>query len=453
MFSPAIRQEAALARSGPGDSKFVLFGGIDTSSAIPPIWFADTWIYDGGDMSWTEVFPPTSPSPRWGHVMAYDSDRERVILFGGRSELNTALGDCWEFDGLNWTQLFFDESPAPRAEAGMVYDPQRNTVVLHGGSDGAPIPMVIHEDTWSLGGDPLRWSLESPAQSGPAVFAPFMSYDELAQRVLLYGGLEENPAGPGFGIPRGGMWEWDGSGWTRLTTQNSPGPLGNAQGAYHAGLNRTLVFSGLGPVGRTSDTYLFDYSTKEWTRSVTNMTPIKRIGAAAAYDPERARILMHAGKAITGELGDTWEFGRGVATAADYGSACAGAGQSPRLSRVGGSVPVSGRLYEIRVENLDPEVDSVLLLIGFSVTRFGPFDLPIDLGPLGFSNLAGCKILTSCEYCRSFAVDGKSSIDLSIQIPGDAGLLGRHFFCQAIGLDAGFAIQGLTQGLRNVVGS
>ena len=56
--------------------RVVLFGGYGDSGGL-----ADTWEWDGS--TWVERTPATSPPARSGHAMAYDSQRGRVVLFGG----------------------------------------------------------------------------------------------------------------------------------------------------------------------------------------------------------------------------------------------------------------------------------------------------------------------------------------------------------------------------------
>ena len=37
--------------------------------------------------------------------MAYDSQRGRIVLFGGSNSITGALGDTWEWDGATWTPM------------------------------------------------------------------------------------------------------------------------------------------------------------------------------------------------------------------------------------------------------------------------------------------------------------------------------------------------------------
>ena len=47
----------------------------------------------GPAQDWTQIKPSTSPSARSDHAMAYDSARQRTVLFGGSSSAGE-LGVC-----------------------------------------------------------------------------------------------------------------------------------------------------------------------------------------------------------------------------------------------------------------------------------------------------------------------------------------------------------------------
>lgn len=107
---------------------------------------ADTWRWRAG--SWRRA-PLAGPDPRTFPVMAYDSVRDEVVLFGGRFESSDGhlrrLGDTWEWDGERWPWVS-TTGPSPRSGAAMAYHPGLEAVVLFGGS-GGPLG-----DTWSWNG-------------------------------------------------------------------------------------------------------------------------------------------------------------------------------------------------------------------------------------------------------------------------------------------------------------
>src|SRR5690606_7562385 len=119
----------------------LLFGGTDHTGNV-----ADTWLFDGAQ--WVHLEPATNPSPRYGHALASDAKRERIVLFGGDSS-SGERNDTWEWDGTKWINVTPDPevspSPPPRFDHALAYDSDRNVVVLFGGRtrDGQPF-----NDTW-----------------------------------------------------------------------------------------------------------------------------------------------------------------------------------------------------------------------------------------------------------------------------------------------------------------
>jgi hypothetical protein len=135
----------------------VMFGGVRPTGLL-----SDTWEWDGS--AWNEVVIP-GPQARYGHAMAYDPDRQVVVLFGGQfgSDFGEGvLGDTWEYDGSAWTQAPIS-GPSARTFVKMVYDSNRRRMVLFGGYDGTQ--MVA--DTWELVDGPITGVGETESPSGP----------------------------------------------------------------------------------------------------------------------------------------------------------------------------------------------------------------------------------------------------------------------------------------------
>jgi hypothetical protein len=136
-FSVAYDEERA---------KLVLFGGNLVDGIFRP--GGDTWGWDG--QVWQQL-SDIGPSPRYGAAMAYDSARKRVVLFGGLANEGGASalkGDTWTWDGALWEQLE-DMGPSPRQGAAMAYDRDRDRMVLFGGTTFKPGGDC--RDTWELG--------------------------------------------------------------------------------------------------------------------------------------------------------------------------------------------------------------------------------------------------------------------------------------------------------------
>lgn len=86
----------------------------------------DTWEYDGS--VWTRV-ADTGPEPRMGCGIVYNG--KTMLLFGGKND-TTFFKNTWEWDGKHWTQRQ-DIGPAARAFAALAYDSTRQRAVLFGG--------------------------------------------------------------------------------------------------------------------------------------------------------------------------------------------------------------------------------------------------------------------------------------------------------------------------------
>ena len=94
----------------------------------------DTWEYNG--INWIKILTNDSPPPRWAHALAYDPLREKTILFGGYGQNypdGGALDDTWEYDGENWNVINTTSAPAAREQHILVYDGNLQKALLFGG--------------------------------------------------------------------------------------------------------------------------------------------------------------------------------------------------------------------------------------------------------------------------------------------------------------------------------
>jgi Galactose oxidase, central domain len=91
----------------------------------------DAWAWNGKWKAVTDM----GPSPRIEMSIAYDRDRGRVVVFGGAtvpSSKDPFLNDTWEWDGKLWRQVQ-DMGPSRRCSTAMAYDVDRKRIVLFGG--------------------------------------------------------------------------------------------------------------------------------------------------------------------------------------------------------------------------------------------------------------------------------------------------------------------------------
>ena len=93
----------------------------------------DTWEWDATN-GWKKITVSNAPAARMCHAMAYDSERDKTVMYGGTTGFGkTAFDETWEWGGSNWKQIKTATGPGELCEAAMVYDGRRKTIVLFGG--------------------------------------------------------------------------------------------------------------------------------------------------------------------------------------------------------------------------------------------------------------------------------------------------------------------------------
>mgnify|MGYP001563435487 CR=1 FL=1 len=169
--------------------KVILFGGYNTTTSTC---LNDTWEWDG--TNWTQLFPATSPPPRNLFAMVYDSARQRMVFFGGTNPNITpgTYDDTWEWDGTNWTKVISATKLEQRYEQGMAYDSFRQKVVMYGGVGstweanytGLPGWQYDRLPVWEYDG--LNWTPIFPATSPGSRSSAVIVYDDINQRVIMW---------------------------------------------------------------------------------------------------------------------------------------------------------------------------------------------------------------------------------------------------------------------------
>src|SRR5258708_26212320 len=89
-------------------ARMLLFGAFNLFGLMLP----ETWEYDG--TSWIQEHPATSPSPRTGPGLAFDSSRWRSALFVGHDPNIGRVADPWEWHVSHCTQLATSVAPYSR---------------------------------------------------------------------------------------------------------------------------------------------------------------------------------------------------------------------------------------------------------------------------------------------------------------------------------------------------
>lgn len=245
---PAPRSSHAMAWHA-GLEQVVLLGGVEAVSRGQ--WM---WAWDG--VNWS-VLDTIGPGDRGHFGFAYDAGRDRLVLHGGltaypdRTRDPLRHGDTWEWDGSVWRAIA-SEGPGVRDHTAMAYDPEREVVVLFGG--GRPDQTLL-ADTWSWDGDSWR----QVASDGPPARATHrLVWDDRRRVLVLFGGW-------GADGLLADTWTWDGTAWTEIGA-DAPGPAPRfaSRMAFDAGRGEIVLFGGRGDAGDFDDTWIWDGAA--WTR-------------------------------------------------------------------------------------------------------------------------------------------------------------------------------------------
>ena len=263
--------------------RVVLFGGLE--SRLGGQLSADTWEWDGGN--WTLIKSTNAPPARYYAAMAYDSVRQRTVLFGGANF--RGMADTWEWDGRNWMQIKSTNPPPARYGHSMAYDSVRQRTVLYGGSAFRPMA-----DTWEWDG--RNWTQITPSTYPSARYAHAMAYDSARRRTVLFGGYDRNST-------LDETWEYDGKNWSRLNPTTTPGPASLHTLVYDCARQRTVLFGRNGTL---------EWDGVNWTRIKPVISPPGIMRHSMAYDSVRQRIVQFGGWTMKCSLcysAETWEYG------------------------------------------------------------------------------------------------------------------------------------------------
>lgn len=122
-----------------------------------------TWVHRA--QRW-ERLPITGPPIRTNAALAYDSEREAVLLYGGSSS-GTLRNDLWVFDG-EWREVATTETPPPGPRPLLAFDVARGVAVCVPGGEGD-----VAMNVWELEGTVWRRAVPLPIRpTGLVYYAP-----------------------------------------------------------------------------------------------------------------------------------------------------------------------------------------------------------------------------------------------------------------------------------------
>ncbi len=270
----------------------ILFGGRGSDDPATGLVHGsnETWAWVLNQ--WVQQFPEVTPPARSEHAMVYDSKRDRIIMFGGRKEASVVrqrfgvLGDTWAWQNGEWIDLAPGTTPPARYFPGLAYDRDRDRVILFGGYDfvqqDKSVTLRSLTDTWEYDGD--NW--QKVNDNGPAVAKPLLVYDQARRQTLMLAVDSE------FATK---MYRWDtaSSSWQSVAPATLPRCVNEAQFVYRTQFQRPLVAGGICSASDiVEETHEWDGTN--WAKLTTLARP-RIVNAAAMYDTKREQVVRFGG--------------------------------------------------------------------------------------------------------------------------------------------------------------
>ncbi|MCY2956334.1 MAG: hypothetical protein NT107_04780, partial [Planctomycetota bacterium] len=279
-----------------GRNRTVLFGGLNGS------YLGDTWEWNGATAAWTQV-ASTGPQSRYEHAMAYDSSRNRTVLFGGLN--GSYLGDTWELTApptgptgptadIAYTAIPTSQTPPPVTAHAAAALPCCGTL-LFGGTTGSTLPMLTYElqnGSWSK-----QFSIINPATRANAS----LLLDPVRGNNLMFGG--QNPVGTALND----TWTYLGGQWTYLPLATAPSPRSLHRMTYDSAQQQGILFGGKDANNAPLDDQWL-WNGTGWAITNPATRPPARFAHGLAYDAFRSRTVLFGGQNATTLLDDVWEY-------------------------------------------------------------------------------------------------------------------------------------------------
>ncbi|MHA2276682.1 MAG: Kelch repeat-containing protein [Candidatus Kariarchaeaceae archaeon] len=264
--------------------KALLFSGWDLDNND----LRTTWVYNFVDNSWknmtaTMVDPDVHPGARIGYNGAYDPINDQIIIFGGFNVCTggspsscVSWGDTWSYDmdANTWTDLKPDNSPPPHTYGQLVYDTESQKMLLFGGyGDG----LVSMGETWVYDPAANNWTNMNPVVSPPKRHAPIAIYDSHADRIIMFGGVDPRRGGREDHFNDIWSYDFNTNTWVELFPNGSPSKRTPQTFIYIPSIDKSLLTGGwinyeldIDHGQPYNDSWLYDYTSNTWTEITNN---------------------------------------------------------------------------------------------------------------------------------------------------------------------------------------
>lgn len=296
---PSLDRQFHAATYDASRARVVIFGG---ASGLQ--YRGETWEYAPAAQTWAQGALGASHAPdQYRGAATFDTNRGRLIVFGGDTRSDPVGNETWEFDGNNWQRITIGATPPERRLHAMAFHEERNVAVMFSGGS-APNDTCLYRAA-------TGWACSTPTNSPVGRFFHTMAYDPARQVVVMFGG------GDGSSTMLQDVWEHDGTtnsnAWVNKTPalipENWPARRRSARMAWDASRQKVVMFGGYDQTQQIvyGDTWAWDGTSWELINAGDpNLST--RLNVGLGFNSPTGSLLLYAGEPQTtvAAFTDTW---------------------------------------------------------------------------------------------------------------------------------------------------
>jgi hypothetical protein len=280
----------------------ILFGGNTGDPVTKDNQKTDTWAFDPVTKQWEQMSLSTHPEGFVGD-MTYNSKADLVILVINTNPLTPDFFDyqitqtwAYDFNTNTWTQLA--DGPSGRLGAKIAYDSESDVTILFGGY--SLITDQFFNETWAYDFNTDTWTLRHPSTTPKDQNYQAMAYDSKADRVVNWGGETEK-----------GLWTYDYNTdtWEELKLENEPGAIYYCGFTYNENAGLFILFGGT-RMG-SNETWTYELNSNTWKQLQPVQNPGELSHLTLVYDPITDQAIFFGGQIGPTQWsysGETWSL-------------------------------------------------------------------------------------------------------------------------------------------------
>ena len=275
----------------PPSGQIIMYGGESNQRFS----FEETWSFNAATNVWSDLMPETHPVNTGGETAAYDSESDVIIFYFSTRLSSTApsglvrLGQTWSYEVASntWTNLDPEPTPFGLMGARMAYDSESDRVILFGGADFTTFPgSPYFDETWAYDYNTNTWEQMQPEQAPLSRSYFGFSYDASADRALAFGGKVHDDDQD----RRGEMWEYDynSDSWSRIDYSGDVLDDHHPYMVYDLNSNLSYYY-----VNKAF--WSFDYDTRAWIQIDQIPESRRRFFLSMAFDSGTGNLVIFGG--------------------------------------------------------------------------------------------------------------------------------------------------------------